>query len=72
MNRILILLDQIIDAQRKIDESDNIKALKEHQSLKILGNSWMATYLSNLRELIQQEQERILTTTVSANHKDEF
>lgn len=59
MNRILLLLEQIIDVQKQIDEIDNHRYLKEHKGCQSLGSSWMNTHLNNLKELVLEEDHRL-------------
>ena len=52
--KILNLLDQILDEAKRQDEIDKLEAIKNHKGKQAVGESWFIYHLKNLRELIDE------------------
>ena len=52
--KILDLLDQILDEAKRQDEIDKLEAIKNHKGERAVGESWLVHHLKNLRELIDE------------------
>ena len=52
--KILNLLDQILDEAKRQDEIHKLKAVKNHKGEQAVGESWLVYHLKNLRELIDE------------------
>ena len=56
-NKVMNLLDQIIEKAKQDDEAHKARAIAEHNASQSLGEGWMVFHLKALKELMTTDTD---------------